>query len=1363
VRANIEDGSKGGAAKMRKRKVMGTILGIALVFMMIEGLGCAAVPHVFPLADGPVVTFPDPNLEAAIREAIGKPTGDIYQSDLVGLTTLGASSRGITDVTGLEYCTSLTALYLGDNQISDMSALSGLTSLTSLSLFDNQISDLSPLSGLTSLNGLWLDGNVISDISALLGLTSLTTLSLGRNQISDISALSGLNTLTWLNLGINQIGDISSLSSLTSLNYLWLDRNVISNISALSGLTTLITMRLDANDINDISPLSNLISLISLNLRTNQISDISHLSDLGNLTGLYLDYNQIDDISILSNLSSLSTLSLHGNAISDIEPLVNNPGLSTGDTVDLTANPLNTQSVNVYIPELEGRGVTVSWDTANQLPNQPSNVSPASGATGVSLTPTLQSSVFSDPDVGDNHAASQWQITTTSGDYSSPVFDSGTDPANLESIAIPPGTLSESTTYYWHVRYQDNRGDWSSWSAETSFTTEEIVVFPDPNLEAAIREAIGKPTGDIYQSDLEGFTSLDASYRNIADLTGLEYLTNLTDLHLGWNQISDISPLANLTNLTQLRLSTNQISDIWPLASLTNLTFLNLDLNQISDISPLASLTNLTGRLYLQNNQISDISPLASLTNLTELSINGNQINDISPLASLTNLTFIDLGWNPISDISPVANLTNLKTLGFGHNQISDISPVANLTSLRTLTLVHNQINDISPLANLTNLISLDLWVNQISDISPLANLSSLVGLYLQNNQVSDIEPLVNNPGLATGDTVDLRSNPLNTASVNNYILQLEGRGVQVLWDTANQLPNQPSNVSPANGATGVSLTPTLISSAFSDPDLGDNHAASQWQITTTPGDYSSPIFDSGTDPANLESIAIPSGALSESTTYYWHVKHQDNRGDWSSWSAETSFTTAAPPNNPPDQPSNLSPANGATGVSLTPTLTSSAFSDSDVGDTHAASRWQIRTSSGSYSSPVFDSGTDTSDLTSIAIPSGILTYSTTYYWHARHQDNHGAWSSYSSETSFTTIPSPPASPPPITYSLQISSTEGGSVTTPGEGTSAYNEGTVVNIVAIPASGYRFVNWTGNVGTIGNVNDATTTITMHDNYSITANFEQIPPGQFGLTTSSTTGGSVTVPGEGTFAYDAGTVVDLVATPAIGYQFVNWTGDMDTIADVNAVSTTVTMNDNYSITANFVAIYDLTISSTEGGSVTTPGEGTFTYDKGTVVDLVAEAEEGYRFVDWTGDVDTIVDVEVVETAITMEGSYEITANFEKSGGCFIATAAYGTPMAEEIQILREFRDEYLFTNPLGKALVGLYYQVSPPIAEFITDHPSLKPIMRVGLLPAVAMSAVAVNTTPAEKMAVAGLLVLVSVAVAILAKRRRDKDSKYTCG
>jgi hypothetical protein len=70
------------------------------------------------------------------------------------------------------------------------------------------------------------------------------------------------------------------------------------------------------------------------------------------------------------------------------------------------------------------------------------------------------------------------------------------------------------------------------------------------------------------------------------------------------------------------------------------------------------------------------------------------------------------------------------------------------------------------------------------------------------------------------------------------------------------------------------------------------------------------------------------------------------------------------------------------------------------------------------------------------------------------------------------------------------------------------------------------------------------------------------------------------------------------------------------------------------------------------------------------------------------------------------------------------------MGEEIGILLEYRDEYLLTNLLGKGLLKLYYKVSPLIAEFITEHPSLKPIVRLGLLPVVIMSTVIVNANPA---------------------------------
>jgi uncharacterized repeat protein (TIGR02543 family) len=78
-------------------------------------------------------------------------------------------------------------------------------------------------------------------------------------------------------------------------------------------------------------------------------------------------------------------------------------------------------------------------------------------------------------------------------------------------------------------------------------------------------------------------------------------------------------------------------------------------------------------------------------------------------------------------------------------------------------------------------------------------------------------------------------------------------------------------------------------------------------------------------------------------------------------------------------------------------------------------------------------------------------------------------------------------------FSLSVSSTMGGSVTVPGEGTYSAGEGEMVTLVAEPDDGYEFVGWTGNAGTIDDAHAASTTITMQDDYRITANFGKPPP------------------------------------------------------------------------------------------------------------------------------------------------------------------------------------------------------------------------------------------------------------------------------
>ena len=165
------------------RTTFGRIFMCGLAFCLL----LSAIPA--GVAASEVISLPDANLEAVVRDELGISGGDITDDDMAALHVLDADEKKISDLSGLEYAVNLRDLDLEDNQVSDLGPLANLTRLRELGLESNQVSDLSPLVNLTRLKKLDLEENQVSDLTPLAGLPYLRDLDLESNRVSDLTPL----------------------------------------------------------------------------------------------------------------------------------------------------------------------------------------------------------------------------------------------------------------------------------------------------------------------------------------------------------------------------------------------------------------------------------------------------------------------------------------------------------------------------------------------------------------------------------------------------------------------------------------------------------------------------------------------------------------------------------------------------------------------------------------------------------------------------------------------------------------------------------------------------------------------------------------------------------------------------------------------------------------------------------------------------------------------------------------------------------------------------------------------------------------------------------------------------------------------
>ena len=181
----------------------------------------------------------------------------------------------------------------------------------------------------------------------------------------------------------------------------------------------------------------------------------------------------------------------------------------------------------------------------------------------------------------------------------------------------------------------------------TSACAQEVSI-PDPGLNAAIRQALQKPSGPLTASDLLSLTNLLAGGRNISSVEGLEAARNLRILDLDANSLTNFSIADALTNLTILDLFGNRLSNFVLSNASPQLRILDIALNTLTQCSLPAGMTNLD-TLFLEGNSLTNFDLPAGLTRLTQLDLSGNGLTALTLPPDITRLTSLFLTGNPLT------------------------------------------------------------------------------------------------------------------------------------------------------------------------------------------------------------------------------------------------------------------------------------------------------------------------------------------------------------------------------------------------------------------------------------------------------------------------------------------------------------------------------------------------------------------------------------------------------------------------------------------------------------------------------------------------------------------------------------------
>ena len=414
--------------------------------------------------------------------------------------------------------------------------------------------------------------------------------------------------------------------------------------------------------------------------------------------------------------------------------------------------------------------------------------------------------------------------------------------------------------------------------------------------------------------------------------------------------------------------------------------------------------------------------------------------------------------------------------------------------------------------------------------------------------------------------------------------------------------------------------------------------------------------------------------------------------------------------------PTNLAPASGSTNVALSPTLQISATFPDPTGSTHISTNWQVASDAAfAGTSVVFSSMNNTAKLISLSLPPGVLLPARTYYWRAATTNSAGQTSPYSTVTSFTTLA--------VTMDVLT--------------------GTVPDTLAVKSGGTQVTN-------LSSLSPAQLAAAGNISVQLVSGPNSFPVVNAGTATDVTRAGMMIVRADGGVSQNvlgivtpAGTSIESVSTattanssfmgaqlPAgISFPYGVVSFRIGGVTPGASIAVTVyTPSDlpsgaiwcKYSPSQGWLKIdaagvYDRsgTLLSTDTKFSVVGGRGVLTIKDDGSTDYSAELVTGKAVILDPGGPGT----PAIGEPIAGDGG---------ESGCFIATAAFGSPINPYVRILKEIRNKYLLTSAGGRKFVDAYYRISPQIAAQIEASPLLRVVVQIMLLPLIGFSFLALQ-------------------------------------